>query len=114
MGASSILHSAYHGPCSVDQSVQIDEHEPNHPRVGATLVVWDPNLPNSFQPASRMSILPSWWHSLECYSTFGEAAYMRLSESDAIGGDFKVGDLQSDDMEGLPIWNPLAPETPQQ
>ncbi len=65
-----------------------------------TLVVWDPNLPNSFQPASHMSILPAWWHSLKCYSVFVEAAYMKLSKSEAIGGDFEVGDPQSDDMEG--------------
>ncbi len=100
--------------CSVDQSVQSDEHEPNHLRDGATLVVWDPKLRGSFPPASHMSILPAWWRSTKCYSTFGEATYMKLSETTAIGGSFLVGDPRSDDMEGLPVWNPLAPEMPQQ
>ncbi len=101
-------------PCSVDQSIQSDEHEPNCPHDGATLVVWDSNLPNSFQPASHTSILLSWWHSSVCYSTFCGAAYTKLSESETIEGDFKIEDLQSDDMEGQPIWNPLTLEMSEQ
>ncbi len=97
---------------SINRSIQIDEHASNWPHNGATLVIWDPNLCNSFQLASRMSILPVWWCSLECYSFFGEAAYMKLSESEPIGGGFEEGDPQSNNMEGQPIWNPLAPETP--
>ncbi len=66
--------------CSIDQSVQSNEHKLVRPRDGATLVIWDPKLPGSFPPASCSSILPAWWHSTECYGTFGEAAYMNLSE----------------------------------
>ncbi len=56
-----------------------------------------------------MSILLAWWRSKQCYGIFGEAAYMRLSEPIAIGGNFRLGDLDSDDMEGLTVWNPSAP-----
>ncbi len=89
---SPLLLLPFFFPCSVDQSIQSDEHEPNHPRDGTTLVVWDPKLPGSFPLACRTSILPAWWHSTECYSTFGEATYMKLSETAAIGGSFLVGD----------------------
>ncbi len=72
-----------------EQSVQSDEHEPNRPSDGVTLVVWDPRLPGSFPPVSCMSILPAWWHSRACYGTFGEAAYMKLPEPIAIGRHFQ-------------------------
>ncbi len=39
---------------------------------------------------------------------------MRLSEPVAIGGSFQLGDLESDDMEGSPVWNLLALETLQE
>ncbi len=59
---------------------------------------------------SRTSTLPKWWHSPICYTYFGNAAYMKLSPPDAIGGGFVHGHVDSDDMEGQPIWDPLAPE----
>ncbi len=95
---------------TAEQSVQSNEHEPTHPREGATIVIWDPRLPGSFPPASRTSILLAWWHSKACYCTYGVTTYMKLKDHIAIGGAFMLGDPQSDDMEGLPIWNPTNPE----
>ncbi len=101
-------------PTTAGQSIQSDEHEPTRPRKGVTLVIWDPRLPGSFLPASHTSILLAWWHSQACYGTFGAATYRRLSEPVAIAGKFDRGDLQSDDMEGMPIWDPTVPETIQE
>ncbi len=97
-------------PCLVDHCIQIDEHAPDRPRDGAILVIWNPTLRDSFQLASHTSTLPKWWHSSTCYTYFGNAAYMKLSPPDAIGGDFVYRHIDSDDMEGQPKWDPLAPE----
>ncbi len=100
--------------CLTNRSTQIDEHAPDQPRDGVTLVIWDLNCCGSFQLASYTSILPKWWHSLTCYSYFVDAAYMKLSPSDAAGGGFTAGHDQSDDMEGQLKWDPQALETPWQ
>ncbi len=101
-------------PTTGEQSVQSDEHEPNHPSDDAMLVVWDLRLPGSFPPASHTSILLAWWCSKACYGTFSAAAYVKLAQPIAIGGNFPRGDPQSDNMEGLPVWNPSDPEMMQE
>ncbi len=48
----------------IQADVQINEHAPDRPCSGATLVIWDPTRSGSFQPTSCTSMIPKWWRSL--------------------------------------------------
>ncbi len=98
-------------PCLVDHCIQINEHALDRSCDGATLVIRNPTLHDSFQPASHTSIILKWWCSSTCYSYFGNVAYKKLPLPDAAGGGFVHGHVDSDDMEGQPKWDPLALET---
>ncbi len=97
-------------PCLIDRCIQIGEHTPDRLCDGVALVIWNPTLCDSFQPASHTSTLPKWWRSPTCYTYFGNVAYMKLSPSNAIRGSFIHSHVDSDDMEGQLKWDPLAPE----
>ncbi len=58
-----------------------------------------------------MSILPPWWRSDTCLGTFGFPAYKRLDDTAAFGGRFLDRDPQSDDMEGMDVWDLTTSET---
>ncbi len=62
-------------PETIDQAVQSGEHDFLRRTRNATIVVWDPRLPNSFPPTCRTLILPPWWRSDQCVGTFGFPAY---------------------------------------
>ncbi len=102
-------------PETADQAVQSGEHDFLRWTGSATIVVWDPRLPNSFPPTCRTSILPPWWQSEECVGTFGFPAYQQLSKEFAARARFVEGHPQSDDIDGGDVWNLSTPESlPQQ
>ncbi len=63
-------------PLTVDQATQSGKHDFRCPCEWATLVVWDHSLPGAFPPDSSTSILPLWWHNVECHGTFGYPTFM--------------------------------------
>ncbi len=95
---------------TVEQAIQSGEHDPSRPSGGATIVIWDPRLSGSFPPVSRTSILLPWWRSDTCLGTFGFPTYKQLDDTAAFGGRFLDRDPQSDDMEGMDVWDPTALE----
>ncbi len=114
---SPLLFSSSPPPLTViltetaDQAVQSGEHDFERRTGTATIVVWDPLLPNSFPPTCRTSILPPWWRSEKCVGTFGFPAYQQLIGEVAAAARFDKGDPQSDDMEGGDVWDSSVTET---
>ncbi len=98
----------------VDCDTQTDEHDPCRDHGQATLVVWDPRLSGIIPSSSKTSILPPWWRGDECLGTFGFPAFTRLLTPSSFAGNFVDGDPRSDDMEGQPVWDPSAYETPRE
>ncbi|MCP4604886.1 MAG: hypothetical protein GY847_30925, partial [Proteobacteria bacterium] len=87
-------------PSLVDQATQSSEDDIQRLSEWATVVNWDPRVPDSFPPGLQTCILPPWWRSDECHGTFGYPAYARLEKPFSYAGRFPDGDPRSDDMEG--------------
>ncbi len=99
---------------TTDRAVQSSECDFQRSIGTATIVVWDPRLPNSFPPTCRTSILPPWWRSERCIGTFGFPAYQQLFGESAATARFDSDDPQKDDMEGKEVWDLSVSETPHQ